>query len=133
MVNFMDTEGTQAPRVHTAREEINQIAWSKVRRARADVRVVVVRPRWRGQLQGAWLHIPSPPRPQSGDLFITTTRSGADVFAYPGMRPLRSLQGHNFSVFTLAVDPTDRLLATGGMDGSVALWSLGEGRHCAHG
>lgn len=91
MVNFMDTEGTQAPRVHTAREEINQIAWSK-----------------------------------SGDLFITTTRSGADVFAYPGMRPLRSLQGHNFSVFTLAVDPTDRLLATGGMDGSVALWSLDE-------
>jgi len=150
-VCFLGLKSGLVERTHQAREDINGMAWTRVssggggppgrhggrgRRRRATP--ARPRPPPPGARPG-----PPPPRrgtapprdpppppaprpPQKGDLFVITTHTGVDVLRYPELTPVRSLHGHAYCCYAVAVSPCDRYLATGGHDGTVIVWSLGE-------
>ena len=71
-------------------------------------------------VQVAWL--------PSGEQVATGSTDGIiRVGSASGEEP-HLLYGHEGVVFTLAVDPRGRWLASSGMDGSIYLWPLPEGR-----
>src|SRR5919205_286341 len=46
----------------------------------------------------------------------------------PGVKLLRTLEGHDETVRSLAFDPKGEILASGGDDGTVKLWEPGSGK-----
>src|SRR5205085_698352 len=46
----------------------------------------------------------------------------------PGVKLLRSLEGHKDFVYSVAFDPTGRMLASGSGDDTVKLWEVASGK-----
>ena len=57
---------------------------------------------------------------------LTGTQPDED-FLPPGVRLLRTLEGHRGAFWSLTFDPTGRTLASGGVDGAVKLWDVASG------
>ncbi len=46
----------------------------------------------------------------------------------PGVKLLRTLEGHKDIVYSVAFDPSGRTLASGGDDNTVKLWEVASGK-----
>lgn len=55
-------------------------------------------------------------------LLLTTHRGSVEVFGWPSMEHVTSVQAHSAPCNALAVDPRGQRLATGGADATVSLW-----------
>jgi THO complex subunit 3 len=58
------------------------------------------------------------------NLLLGTGKHGSalEVVSFPGMEPIASYVGHTASVLSVAVDPMETYVATGGADALVCLW-----------
>lgn len=63
----------------------------------------------------------------NGALFFQATGSGAtDVYKWPEMKCVTSMTGHTAAVVSLAMDPQEKYIATGGADAVACLWDAAE-------
>jgi WD40 repeat protein len=58
----------------------------------------------------------------------SATGSGAETELPPGVRLLRTLEGHQGGVRSVAFDPKGETLASGSLDGTVKLWEVRSGK-----
>ncbi|KAJ2489702.1 hypothetical protein IWW37_003759 [Coemansia sp. RSA 2050] len=56
-------------------------------------------------------------------LFMTTVNGTVEVCAWPGMEHLTVISAHTASCNTIGIDPRSKLLATGGADATMGIWS----------
>jgi WD40 repeat protein len=72
---------------------------------------------------------PTGAAPASADEFAGQKADSGDSTAAPpgGGRLLATLQGHTRAVFGIALSADGRLLASGGLDGTVRLWEMSSG------
>ncbi|KAJ1780782.1 hypothetical protein LPJ59_007191 [Coemansia sp. RSA 2399] len=56
-------------------------------------------------------------------LFLATHQGAVEVYAWPTMQPLTTIPAHAGSCNCLGIDPRGKVLATGGADATMELWS----------
>ncbi|KAJ2517012.1 hypothetical protein H4217_004221 [Coemansia sp. RSA 1939] len=56
-------------------------------------------------------------------LFLATHQGAVEVYAWPTMEPLTTIPAHAGSCNCLGIDPCGKVLATGGADATMELWS----------
>ncbi|KAJ2443742.1 hypothetical protein GGF42_006530 [Coemansia sp. RSA 2424] len=56
-------------------------------------------------------------------LFMTTHQGSVEVYAWPSMEHLTMIPAHAASCNAIGIDPRSRLLATGGADATMGIWS----------
>ncbi|KAJ1665152.1 hypothetical protein IW140_003574 [Coemansia sp. RSA 1813] len=56
-------------------------------------------------------------------LFLATRQGSVEVYAWPTMEPLTTIHAHAGSCSCLGIDPRGKVLATGGTDATMELWS----------
>ncbi|BDA45109.1 THO complex subunit 3 [Coccomyxa sp. Obi] len=61
---------------------------------------------------------------RDGKLFLQATESGVEMYRFPELEKLSSLNGHTGTVLTLTLDGQDRYMASGGADAIAAVWDL---------
>ncbi|KAK9819562.1 hypothetical protein WJX81_004712 [Elliptochloris bilobata] len=61
---------------------------------------------------------------RNGLLFFQCVGNGVEVYSYPALESVATLEGHTAPALSLALDQSGRWLVSGGMDGVVAAWDL---------